>query len=49
VAWVATGDAVAAEYADARADARDLMRLRNQCFMQARGPPAVAQQLAGRA
>lgn len=49
VAWVATGKAVAAEYADARTDARDHMRLRNQCFMQARGPPAVAQQLAGRA
>lgn len=41
VGWVATGDAAAAEYSDARAVARDHMRLRNQCFMQARCTPCT--------
>ncbi|KAK9845321.1 hypothetical protein WJX81_003404 [Elliptochloris bilobata] len=53
VGWVATGDAAAAEYADARADARDHMRLRNQCFMQATraflaGNKALARELGAR-
>jgi pyruvate/2-oxoglutarate dehydrogenase complex dihydrolipoamide acyltransferase (E2) component len=36
VPWVQTGASVAAQYADARSEARDYARLRNKCFQQAR-------------
>ncbi len=34
VSWVETGDAVSAQYAEARAEARQKALLRNACFQQ---------------
>jgi len=34
VSWVETGEAVSAQYAEARAEARQKALLRNACFQQ---------------